>query len=445
MDTLHGPEATVSKPSKAQFNRRTLLRFGAAGAGAAMTAGALGACSGSGGSGSSGGKATVRVWSWYTEQQNTLPAVLKEFEKKHPNITVQSRIFGTPDQYLPALTAAVSGGDVPEIFAPHVRAITYGRQGISADLKKELGAGFLKDFFPAENQEYSDGGKQYAIGWEAQTFGIFYNPDIFKRAKIDGEPETWDDLIAVAGKINATGKSSVAFSANPGTSALDFFLPLITQVTNDPTYFLKLDKLQQGYAWTNKPVVEALTLNDKIVRAGVFQKGTTGTSGDQATQLFYTGAAAMLYAGSWIPSGLIQNATPAFVKKYKIMKTPAIRSGARHWTADQAGAGFAVSDSSKNKDAALELIKYLYSPDVYSKLMNSSSSMPATQTAVERVTSPQIKLMASWLPDGCPHIPFGPGSSAAGDPLQKIFQSSAAPAQVAQDMQNAVQNAKGGQ
>jgi len=442
MHSITGAGPFGSAFARATLDRRTLLKAGVAGLGAAATASLLAACSG-GSASSSSGKATVRLWSWYTEQKDTLPKVIQDFEDKHRNIKVNLRIFGTPDQYLPALTAAVSGGDVPEIFAPHVRAITYGKQGISADLKKELGSDFLKDFFPAENEEYSDGGKQYAIGWEAQTFGIFYNPDLFAAAGVDGEPETWDDLIAVAQKINATGKSSVAFSANPGTSALDFFLPLITQVTDDPTYFLKLDQLEKGYKWTNDPVVKALELNDKIVKANVFQKGTTGTSGDQATQLFYTEAAAMLFAGSWIPAGLIQNATPDFVKKYKIMRTPAIKSGARHWTADQAGAGFAVSETSKAKDAALELVKYLYSPDVYSKLMNDSSSMPATRSAVERVTSPQIKQMASWLPDGCPHIPFGAGSSAAGDPLTKIFDQKASPAEVAKQMQTAVLNARG--
>lgn len=428
-----------------RLNRRTLLKAGLAGAGTALAGGALAGCSGSGSGSSSNGKTVVRIWSWYTENQTTLPKALSDFESKHPSIQVKSRIFGTPDQYLPALTAAVSGGDVPEIFAPHVRALTYGEQGISADLKKDLGSDFLKDFFPAENQEYSHGGKQYAVGWEAQTFGIFYNPDLFHKAGVDGIPETWDDLMAAAKLINATGKSSVAFSANPGTSALDFFLPLITQVTNDPTYFLKLDQLQSGFKWTNKPIVEALTLNDKIVKAGVFQKGTTGTSGDQANQLFYTGAAAMLYSGSFSVPGLKSDGTPAFNKLYQVMKTPAISSGARHWCADQAGAGFAVSETSKAKDAALEVMKYLYSPAVYSKLMNDSSSMPATSSAVAEATDPNIKLMATWLPDGCPHIPFGPGSSAAGDPLQKIFESSATPQQVAQDMQSAVDNAKGGQ
>ena len=41
------------------------------------------------------------------------------------------------------------------------------------------------------------------------------------------------------------------------------------------------------------------------------------------------------------------------------MQTPALKTGARHWTADQAGASWAVSKSSKNKDAALTFLKSL--------------------------------------------------------------------------------------
>ena len=427
--------------TKNSFSRRSLLKVAGAAIPAVGVSSLLEGCGGS--SNASNGPATVRLWSWYTEMQDTIPKVIKDFEAKNPNIKIENRIFGTPDQYLPALTAAVSGGDVPEIFAPHVRAITYGEQGISADLIKDLGSDFLKQFFPSTNQEYTKNGKQYAVGWEAQTFGIFYDPAAFAKAGVSGEPETWDDLIHVAAKVNATGMSSVSMSCDPGTSALDFFLPLITQVTDDPTWYLKLDQLQSGYTYTSQPVVQALQLTDKLVKAKVFQPGTTGTSGDQASQLFYTGKAAMFFAGSWTPSGLIKNASPAFVKRYKIMPTPAIKSGARHWTADQAGAGWAVSETSKNKDAALTFLKYLYSTDVYSKLMNASNAMPSTQAGVDAITEPHLKLMAGWLKDGCPHIPFGSGSSTAGDPLQKIFDQTASPAQVAQDMQSAVTNARG--
>ncbi len=61
----------------------------------------------------------------------------------------------------------------------------------------------------------------------------------------------------------------------------------------------------------------------------------------------------MLFNGSWTPQGFVQDASTEFVKKYKVMKTPAIAAGKQHWTANQAGAGWAVSANSKNKDAAL--------------------------------------------------------------------------------------------
>jgi len=435
------PRTLAASAFGSQLSRRTLFKVGGAGAAAA----ALASCTQAGTStgGSSGGKTVVRVWSWYIGQKDEFPKVIKAFEDKHPSIKIDNRIFGTPDQYLPALQAAISGGDVPEIFAPHTRALTYGTQGVSADLIKELGSSFLKDFFPPTNQEYTTGGKQYAVGFMAQTFGLFYNPELLAAAGVNGEPETWDDLIAAAAKINATGKSTLAFSANPTVSAGDFFLPLITQVSDDPTYFLKLDQLSDGIKWDSDVVVKALQLNDKIVKGRVFQPRTTGTSGTQAEQLFYTGGAAMFFSGSWTPQSLVQDAPPEFGKKYKVMKTPAIASGARHWTADQAGAGWSVAAGSKTKDAALEFLKFMYSPEQYSPMMNGSNSMPSTASAAAMIESPIIKLMTSWLPDGCPHIPFGAGSAAGLEPLGKIFDQTESPEKVAQEMQAAVLNARG--
>ncbi len=126
--------------------RRTVLKGALGGAAALGLGSALTACGGSdssGGGTTSGGKAVVRMWSWYNDQEAQFPKLIEKFEAAHSNIKVENRIFGTPDQYLPALQAAVAGGDVPEIFAPHTRALTYGTGGISADLKKELGDDFL--------------------------------------------------------------------------------------------------------------------------------------------------------------------------------------------------------------------------------------------------------------------------------------------------------------
>ena len=133
------------------------------------------------------------------------------------------------------------------------------------------------------------------------------------------------------------------------------------------------------------------------------------------------------------------------MKKYKVMQNPALSTGAKHYTANQAGAGLAVSETSKAKNAALEFIRFLYGPDQYSTTMNNSNSMPSTQSAAAKITDPMMKQMTSWLVEGngVPHIPFGSGSSAAGDPLATIYAGSGQPEAVAGQMQQAVTNARG--
>jgi ABC-type glycerol-3-phosphate transport system substrate-binding protein len=420
------------------FSRRSVLKAGLLGAGAALSTSLLAACSTGGGS-SSGGKTTIRVWDWYTGQTAGMKKLIADFEESHKSITVEHRVIADPNSYLVALQAAVSGGNVPDIFAPGERALTYGKQGVSLDLKQSLGSSFL-----ATNQEFTVDGKQYAVGYMAQTFGLFYNPDVLAKAGVDGEPETWDDLIEAAAKINATGVPTLAIGNNPTSNTGDFFFPLITQVTDDPTYFLKLDALSKGASWDSAPVRKAIELNEKIIAGKVFVANSTGVTSQQAERLFYTEGAAMLYSGSFEPQAFAQDAPASFVKKYKVMKFPAYATGKRHWNADQAGAAYSVSSQTKSKDATLEFIKYMYEPTRYSALMNGTMAMPSTKDAVDKITSPIIKQMAGWLDDGCPHIPFGAGTLAVGDPLSKIYSDpTLSSSQVSKEIQAAVLNAAG--
>jgi ABC-type glycerol-3-phosphate transport system substrate-binding protein len=428
------------------LSRRSVLRGGLAGAAALAAPSLLGACDSPGSSttGAGGGKATVRVWTWYNEQRDEWPKLVNEFQAANPNVVVQNRLFGDPDSYLPALQAAVSAGDPPEIFAPHVLAIEYGKAGVSANLTADLGEDFLKDFFASTRAEYTDSGKQYALGWMAQTFGIFYDPDMFTQAKAN-PPETWDDLKTVAAQLKSVGKLPLAVSNSPGTSGLDFFLPLITQVTDNPQLVLDLDLQRNGARWDSAPVIQALAKVDELNRAGALAPNANALQGPQAEQLLYTGKAAMLFSGSWTPQGFVQNAPKEFVQRYKVMETPAWAAGRKHWTANQAGAGLAVSDKSKNKAAALDFIKFVYDPQRYTRTMNGSNSMPSTQAAGAQVANPILQQMTKWLLEGkgAPHILFGKGSSgAASNAFAGLMGGQSTPEQTAKAIQSAAEQAQ---
>ncbi|HLI00848.1 MAG TPA: extracellular solute-binding protein [Acidimicrobiales bacterium] len=443
-DTSHADDSHL-------LSRRNFLTAAAAASGAAV----LGACGGGTGTASGGGsshtgggktgkKATLEVWSWYTEDAPVWHYITSEFHDAYHNITVKPRTFGSLADYSPALESAVSGGSTPDIFAPATLALSYGESGIALDLKDAMGAHFLDGFFPSINKEYSANGKQYAIGWEAQMFGIFYNPDIMRQAGVD-VPETWDDLISAAKTIKSkTGKVPVALNGNPSNNAADFFLPLITQASDDPNLVYQLDQQVGGKKWTDNYVVQAFEMLQRLQANHVFETGADAVTYDEALALFYTQKSAMLFFGSFIVPGLLTSAPKAFNKLYRVAPTPAWRPGGRHWGGNQAGAGWSVSAKSPNADAAVEFLKFIYEPARYALIMEKSSAMAATIAAAAKGKNPIVREMASWIKDnGCNHILFGVGSeTAAGNAAAAVIGGKLTPQKAAAQIQTQVDQAR---
>ena len=289
-------------------SRREFLRCSA---GATLALGAPSVLAGcGGGSGGDSGPATVRLWTWYTQQREQFPQLIEEFEASHPNIKVQNRLFGDTNSYLPALQSAVASGDPPEIFGPHVLAIQYGEGGISADLRKELGGDFLGDFFESANAEYSVGESQYALGWMAQTFGL----DLRPRGPAQGEGRPARDL----GRPDrgrpghqARGRDPLPVRQQPGgRTGTTCSCRLVTQATDDP----------EGGA-RPRPRSQRRDLGLRAGRPGprLWSSGlaqprecsataSTGIETNQAEAAFYTGKGATLFMGSWAPQDFKQDA-----------------------------------------------------------------------------------------------------------------------------------------
>lgn len=415
---------TANKDQKAEqldkkpLSRRDFLKIGAAGAAGIAAAAASPVFSAPYLRQSGSNPAVVRFWSWYTDQQDQFPKVIADFEALNPNIKVDLQILSdVTGAYLPALLAAAAADDVPEIYAPHVHSVEFGKQGLGADLLKELGADFMADFFPSANSMFLDGEAQYAVGWMAQTMGFYYDPAFFEQAGIDGEPETWDDMITVSNQIKSrvSGNLGMMQAASDGFSVNDLWFPMITGFSDDPDTVRQLDAHE--LPWTDQSVVDALTLYRKTLDEGLWQSGQTGMTQEACLLALYNGLGAGFYSGSWNPGRIYKDAPPDLLERLKVMKTPAVEAGGRHWTGNSAGAAFSVANHSPNKDAALTFMRYLYSPDVYSWTMSESVSLPATRSAADQVTDPIIKTMASWLPDGCRHWLTGPAGQVVADTI----------------------------
>lgn len=425
------------------LSRRSLLRWGAAAGLGAAGAGSLAAC-GSDSGGSGDGTTTLQLWTWASEFEDAFAATAAEYTKANPTVTIKPRYWDFAS-YAPALQAALAANNEADIFMPLVSTIALGKAGRILDLKEALGQDFLDGFFPSTNEEnvYEDG--QYAVGWAAQMFGLFTNKKILSDLGLQ-PPQTWDELAAQAPQIRAAGFIPMAAQGNPANQLADFFLPIVTQVTDDPQVVLDLDVHEKkGVTWDSPEVVDALTVVQKLRQAGVWDDGILGTDSDTSYSQYLNSRAAMMFSGSFFPPQLETTAPPGFLDVYGIEKTPALTEGGKHWGANQAGYTWAISSKSPHQEAAIDFLKYLYDPQRYLKTMNDTRSMPSTKEAAAGVESEDIKTMTGWLLDGegAPHIPFGQGTQdAVSNGVVSVINGSATPAQAAAAIEAAVVQAR---
>jgi ABC-type glycerol-3-phosphate transport system substrate-binding protein len=432
----------VSDNTSGSVSRRRFLQVGGL---AAVSAATLAACSsassGSSASGKGAGGGSISVWTWYGNQgmPNNSP-LGPAFEKANPDIKVNIRTFGNTNDYSPALAAAIAAGSTPDIFAPSFSAISYGQQGVALDVRNALGASFLSQFFQSDNDQFTSNGKQYGLGWNAQSFGLFYSPAVLGKLDLQ-PPETWADLIAMAPKIKAAGLVPLSLSASPSYGLSDFVAPLVTQASDDPTLLLKIDAQEDGKTWNDDAVVAALDQFQSLVKGGVFGAGLLAVTYATGEQLLSAGKTAFLWDGSWVPADL-EASSPNF--QYAIAQNPAWEPGAKHWTGDQAGAALSLSATSPHMQEALDFIRFIYQPARYSATLNAAQAMPATKAAAATVSNPQVKTMTSWLLDGlgAPHILYGAGSEAGlSAACVAIVQGKSNPKEAAASIQAAVNEA----
>ena len=390
---------------------------------------------------------TLQFWNWMVPWESELQGAIDEFEADNPNVTVEMQQYAFAE-YVPALQARLQADDDPAVYMPAALALQLAEAGRTLDLKAELGDEFIDQFYPSTNRQAEYDGGQYAVPWAAQMFGLYYNKTVFAEHGWE-EPETWDDLIALAQQIRAESDlNPVAIVGNNPSQLADFFWPLISQVEDDTELAYALDALTDpDVSWDSEPVISALTQLQEVVDGGVFDPGVLSVDQDAAYASFYTGKSAMFYFSSSGLTGLEQ-AAPDFVQNdLGVFKNPAWSSGDRHWTGNQAGYTLSVSANldDATEQAALEFLAFLYEPERYEAMQNRMVSLPATVASAEGIENPFVQEFAGWLldGDGAPHISFGTGTGdAVGTGVTKIFGGQGTPEDVAEEIQRAVEQAR---
>ena len=402
---------------------------------ALMTALALAACGGGGGGGSksttqSGGTSTtshkpttITLWNGFTERElGVVKQAVADFHASHPWITVKV-VGGVNDD---KIIAAIRGGNAPDIAQSFTADNTgaFCSSGGWIDLKPYMDkSGIQEGMFPQAVQSYTQfDGKRCALPMLADTYGLYYNKDLFEKSGITSPPKTMSELTEDAKKL--TVREGDSFKVVGFDPAQGFY-------ENAPAHYGPLF----GANWVDGGNKSAISKQPGWVEFMKWQKGLIDFYGFDKLRRWQAGAGDEFSAQNAFERGKLAMAIDgeyrtAFIKaehpdlNYGTAPMPVSDShpelyGAGYVTGNIVG----IPKGAKDKEAAWELVKYLTTDQhALSVLSNGLRNVPTTTASLksnELTPDPKFKVFLDIFAN--PKTATTP-ITAAGSANQELFQ-----------------------
>ncbi len=343
--------------SSAPSARHARLRAGALALGGTLVAGVLASCgSDASDSGGGGGDVTLTVWTW-DQPGEGLEAAIPAFEEEHPGITIEVENVGNPAIWDKITTGMAAGGsglaDIMNVgvdyMGNYIETFPDGFANLS-----ELGADELAPEFPTSlfGSAQNASGEVFGIPYEVNTNVVFYRKDLFEQIGVDMDAiATWDQLLEAGIRLKEeTG--TFLFAMDKAASQADSANLWQILARLQGTFFFNEDG---EIALSDEGSVEALDFIRRANDAGVIADIPGGWD-NLMTQVKGEANTALLASASWMAGVFPENA-PDLSGAWAVRRPPAMAEGG--YTAASAGGTFlSIANSSPNKEAAWEFVKF---------------------------------------------------------------------------------------
>jgi len=301
---------------------------------------------------------TLTYWGLWENNAN-LKSVLSAFEASHPKIKV-TYVQQSQQQYRERLQAAIDRGDGPDVFRFHNTWVPMFRNELAPAGKDVMSAAeFAQTFYPVATADLVGGQYIYGMPMMIDGLGLYYNEDLFASAGVS-PPSTWPDVLTIVPKLTVRDGTTILTSAIAlGTAGnienfSDILATMMMQngaklVTPTGTQAEQALTFYRKFSDPNDPVY---TWNDSM---------------DNSIYAFASGKVAMILAPSWRVFD-IKQINPNL--RFKIVPIPQLPGNTVTWASYWVEG---VSAKSANQTAAWELVKYMTSKDVVTKMYTDES------------------------------------------------------------------------
>lgn len=321
---------------------------------------------------------TLSIWSEHGEGQMDYELV-REFDEKNPDITVEYRQIAFDDIVADTLRAFATG-NTPDIIAiDNPDHAAFSSRGAFLDLTPYIEKSDIVDpdtFFDGPRSSLTWDGGIYGVPRASNTIALYYNRDMFKAAGLDPDnpPKTWDELYEAAKTLNDPDNNvyGLAFSAKASEEGTFQFLPWVQMTGGD-------------FDTINVPgAVKALEFWDKLLKEGLASPDTLTRGQWDSTGTFNAGNAAMAISGPWEIRRMSKDA--AF--DWDVALLPVPEEGAPRASA-LGDFNFAVFANTEHPDEAFALLEYITAQA--DRQWAEFSRMPArSDVAIKETGNPRV-------------------------------------------------------
>jgi multiple sugar transport system substrate-binding protein len=325
----------------------------------------------------SGAKTEITFSMWGAPEELTVwKQIVADFETANPNITVNVEVSDW-DSYWSKLKTQLAAGTPPDVFAMDAPLyLDYQSRGVLLNLQPYLDKNpdMLKDVYPQTLSAYKTADGYYGLPRDFQTIVLFYNKDMFDKAGLSYPTAdwTWDDLRAAAKKLtlpaDANGKKQYGFIFDQWDMEVGWSEAIWAYggdiISADHKKTL-IGETKARQAWQ---LLDDMVFVDKSVP-------DANEVGQYGGDLFQSGIAAMTPMGHWAVPGYD---TAGF--KYGVAPMP---KGPAGQATSVNSAGFVVSKTSKNPDAAFAFVQYSLSKAGQTRLAALGFACPVLKTVAE--------------------------------------------------------------
>lgn len=347
--------------------------------------------------GDSGAKTTIKFWYSANDADpkdthyKWVKDTIDQFQTANPNIKVEPTVVSNGDQYLNKISAEMAANNAPDIFQtwmsgrlePFVKANrVYPLNEVidqDAEFKKLLNTNNL--------DTATFNGKVYALPNAMTAEVVFYNKAIFDKYKL-AVPKTWDELMNVIKTLKSNGVVPFALgNKDPWVGSIPF-MGIYQRLYGNKGIYEDVMMKQQA-KWTDPSFVEAGKKLVELKNAGAFPDNFNGISSLEGNAMFNGEKAAMFFMGTWI----LTEANAKLGDKLGFFNFPSIPGGKGNMADDfivNKDEGYAISNASKNKDAAIKLLKFLFSKERQAANAELGQLIPTVNIPYDKSKIPAI-------------------------------------------------------